>query len=151
MWFLQNTLTIRCQNSLPTRFISVHSRVEDSKNDLSPWSNQGVTDRFWSKTATFRAICNSRAKGFRLRIFFASKISKVNLGGPHGLNHREKRGPKRSKVVAWMAIVNISKMVFENQEAARSKIFKIHQKSKKFIEKWWFEPFEKKTYLQIYF
>ena len=31
MRFLQNTLTIRCQNSLPTRVISVHSRVEDPK------------------------------------------------------------------------------------------------------------------------
>ena len=85
-------------SSNPLQFGTQQSR--GSQKVQIPWSNQRVTDRFSSKTATFRAICNSRAKRFRLRFFFALKISKVNLGGPHDPNHRETLGPKQLKVVA---------------------------------------------------
>ena len=84
---------------------------------------------------TFYAIYNSRAKRFRLRIFFALKISKVNLGGPHGPHHRETLGSKRLKVVAWMANIINSKIIFRNQEADQPKMIEKSSKIKNVAQK----------------
>ena len=55
----------------------------------------------------------------------------MNLGGAHDINDQEKCGSKREKVIGVIATIMISKMVFRNQEAVRTKIIKTYKKSKK--------------------
>ena len=91
------------------------------------------------------------AKRFRLRNGFSSKFSKMNLGGPHAPNDREKQGSKREKVIAWMATAIVSKTIFWNKEALRSKSVGKSEKNQKFIKKWSLWQVEKKTGIQIVF
>ena len=64
------------------------------------------------KNRIFHVICNSRAKRFRLRFFFALKISKVNLGGASCLKPSRKTWSKTVESGGMNGKYNIFKTDF---------------------------------------
>ena len=149
MWFLQNTLTIRCQNSLPTRFISVHSRVEDPK-------------MLWVRDQIRESPTDSRQKPHFPRYLQLSckAISLANFFRVQNLKSESRRDSwPKSSWKRWFKPAengcingkcNSFKICFlEIRKLLGLKCPKSPQISKKFIKKWRFEQFEKKIYLQI--
>ena len=116
-------------------------------------ANQRVIVTRSSKINNCHVIFNSCAKRNCLRIYFSSKNPKVNLGGTHDLNDREKYGSKQEKVIGVMASTMISKNDFWNKEAVGRKSPKSRQKSKKMPKKRSFWQFGTKSqgYTNFYF
>ena len=76
----------------PVRY-TVESRIPKSSDSVvkSESNRQTVI-----KNDNFLRYLQLSCKAISLAIFFALKISKVNLGGPHGPNHRETLGPAQN-------------------------------------------------------
>ena len=68
--------------------------------------------QFLFKNRNFPRYLQLSCKAISLANFFRTLNFKSESRGAHGLNHREKLGPKRLKVVACMANIIFSKSIF---------------------------------------
>ena len=109
---LENILTPRCQNFVSKWIILRVGWRRKLKMIKHSYTNQRVIVTRSSKINNCHVIFNSCAKRNCLRNYFPSKNSKVNLGGTHDLNDREKYGSKREKVIGVMTSTMISKNDF---------------------------------------
>ena len=134
MWFLKNTPTVRCQNSLPPDSFryTVESRIPKCSDSVIKSESHRqflFKNRNFPRYLQLSCKAISLAKCFSL-FFFKSESRRVSWPKPS-----RKVGPKREKVMTCMANVIVSKFVFWNQEAARAKMSEKSSKIKKVPQK----------------